>query len=330
MQTTIIRPLRRRRRRGGEFCSSSPAFRGRGGTQAEGPGGEGPAESSVQTLASHRSAAGPSSPVRTGGAIGLAVAASLLLAAGPAEPRPEVMLMTGLPLVWGEKGPFDPGSRPQASYSALSGEFDFRPVDVLDGATLARGRFLFLAQPRRLAPAELVALDGWIRRGGRALILTDPHLTWPSELPPGDIRRPPPAGLLAPLLDHWRLALEPPTGAGQAAARWNGRPVLLDSPGRLRSSSPDCVVGEEDWTALCRLGHGMVRVVADADLMRDSASTSSVADNAAAVAGWLDEMAGISRPRPAGGTWIGAWLPVRAIVLLVVVASLLLLLRRTR
>jgi hypothetical protein len=46
--------------------SSSPAFRGRGGTQAEGLGGEGLADSGVQTLTSHRCAAGPSSPVRTG------------------------------------------------------------------------------------------------------------------------------------------------------------------------------------------------------------------------------------------------------------------------
>ena len=31
-----------------------------------------------------------------------------------------VMLMTGLPLVWGETGPFDPGSRPAAAYVELS------------------------------------------------------------------------------------------------------------------------------------------------------------------------------------------------------------------
>src|SRR5687768_4869646 len=45
---------------------SSPAFRGRGGTQAEGLGGEGLADSAVQTLTSHRFAMGPSSPVKTG------------------------------------------------------------------------------------------------------------------------------------------------------------------------------------------------------------------------------------------------------------------------
>ena len=46
--------------------SSPPAFRGRGGTQAEGLAGEGLAESGLQTLTSHHSAAGPSPPVTTG------------------------------------------------------------------------------------------------------------------------------------------------------------------------------------------------------------------------------------------------------------------------
>lgn len=249
--------------------------------------------------------------------------------AAPAGAAAGIMLMTGLPLVWGEKGPFDPGSRPQASYSSLSEAFEFRPLDVLDKAALSSGRFLFLAQPKRLAPSELVAVDGWIRKGGRALILTDPMLTWPSELPLGDIRRPPPAGLLAPLLGHWGLTLDPPVRAGEVAARWNGRPILLDSPGRFRSSSPDCIVGEEDWTALCRLGQGTVRVVADADLMHDSLWTSNAADNPAVVAQWLDETAGISTPRAADRNRIWSAVPI-AVIGLVIITGLLLRWRRTR
>src|SRR5215218_6023778 len=50
--------------RGGGRASSSPAFRGRGWTQGEGLGGEGLADSAVQTLTSHRFAAGPSSPAK--------------------------------------------------------------------------------------------------------------------------------------------------------------------------------------------------------------------------------------------------------------------------
>src|SRR5687767_3018666 len=58
--------VRASEREGRRSESSSPAFRGRGGTQAGGLGGEGLAESVLQTLTSHRYAAGPSSPVRTG------------------------------------------------------------------------------------------------------------------------------------------------------------------------------------------------------------------------------------------------------------------------
>jgi len=273
----------------------------------------------------------------------LALVAAFLLLAGavpPAtspEPRPAAMLMTGLPLVWGEKGPFDPNSRPAAAYQELSREFSFRPVDVLDPETLGRGRLLFLAQPQRLAPAELAALDGWIRSGGRALILTDPMLTWPSELPPGDIRRPPPAGLLAPLLHHWRLALEAPAEPGEVAVLWNGRRILLDSPGRFRSSSPDCVVGPESWTAVCRLGRGTVRLVADADLMRDSiwaprGPERRSADNPAVVGEWLDALAGTQRQRPRRGGSDRSWarLAAPAPAVLAAIAGIALLLRRRR
>jgi hypothetical protein len=245
------------------------------------------------------------------------------------------MLMTGLPLVWGEKGPFDPAARPAAAYVELKREFDFRPVDVLDSASLARGRLLFLAQPQLLAPAELAALDGWIRGGGRALILTDPMLTWPSGLPPGDIRRPPPAGLLEPLLGHWRLALDPPPRPGEVAERWNGRRLAMDSPGRFRSSSPGCVVGPRDWTAVCRLGRGSVRLVADADLMRDSlwapdGPDRRTADNPAIVGEWLDALAGISRERPRAGRRPGSRAAMLALGLFAASAGIALLLRRRR
>lgn len=286
-------------------------------------------------------------------AVTLAAAILLLLAHGvaqaepvlparaaPGDPRPRVMLMTGLPLVWGEKGPFDPASRPAAAYVELARTFAFEPLDVLDEASLERGKLLFLAQPQRLAPAELVALDGWIRRGGRALILTDPMLTWPSELPPGDIRRAPAVGLLAPLLHHWQLALDPPAEAAEVAARWEGRRIVLDAPGRFRSSSPNCTVGAQSWTATCRIGLGRVRLVADADLMRDSLWAPSgveprSADNPAVVGAWLDELAGISRrdsraPRVAWLAGREIWLTAAAILSAAAIAVGLLLRRRRK
>ena len=60
-----------------------------------------------------------------------------------------------------------------------------------------------MAQPRALTPAQLVAIDQWVRDGGAALVLADPLLRWPSDLPLGDRRRAPAASLLQPLLGHW-------------------------------------------------------------------------------------------------------------------------------
>ncbi len=56
---------RKARRRGGRLLPLSRPY-GRGGAQAEGLGGEGLADSEVQTLTSHRCAMGPSSPVKDG------------------------------------------------------------------------------------------------------------------------------------------------------------------------------------------------------------------------------------------------------------------------
>jgi hypothetical protein len=244
------------------------------------------------------------------------------------------MLMTGLPLVWGEKGPFEPNSRPAPAYVELSRQFDFRPVDVLDSETLARGRFLFLAQPRRLAPTELAALDSWIRNGGRALILTDPALTWPSELPLGDIRRPPPVGLLSPLLGHWGLILEAPSSPGVVEARWDDRPIRFDSPGRFRSSNPECPVDPGGWKAFCQVGIGKVTLVADADLLRASLWYPDEADNAVVVAEWLDELAQLARPRPrqarAGTSWRLAGASMLAMLAGAIGIRLLLRRRRAR
>ena len=77
------------------------------------------------------------------------------------------------------------------------------PISVTDGAELAKGRLLLMAHPLAQTAENLVALDAWVRRGGRVLLLADPMLEWPSKRPLGDPLRPPPmfadTGLLAPL-----------------------------------------------------------------------------------------------------------------------------------
>jgi hypothetical protein len=240
----------------------------------------------------------------------------VVVAAHGGEPRahrPPLMLMTGLPIIWGEKGAFDPGSRPAAAYLALREEYDVRPLDVLDSATLQRGRLLLLAQPRWLAPSELFALDQWVRGGGRALVLTDPALAWPSALALGDIRRPPPA-LLKPLLDHWGVRLGAASDSGLRIEELGGRRLAMAGVGRFASTS--CRVGPA-WLARCRIGAGAAILVADADLLDDrswvapGASGSErhrrLADNPLVVADLLDALAGLDRERLGGRVeWVAA------------------------
>ena len=241
-----------------------------------------------------------------------------MLALGPTAPesvseRPNLLLMSALPLLWGEGGPFDPESRPAAAYRALEGEFRVRPIDYLDEASLRGARLLLLAQPRALAPTELAALDAWVRRGGRVLVLADPDLVWPSRLPLGDVGRAPPASLLSPLLDHWGLTLEAAPARQVRIAYLDGgermRRLALDAPGRWRATGPACRVAEIDYLATCAIGAGRALLVADADLLRDdlwaapvAAGTERhlrVADNEVILADWLDRLAELERPRAA-------------------------------
>ncbi|PSJ38371.1 hypothetical protein [Allosphingosinicella deserti] len=223
----------------------------------------------------------------------------------PAQTQPDLLLMTALPIVWGEGGAFDPRSQPALAYRALQEEFAIRPIDSLDARTLRGAGLLLLAQPRWLAPAELVAVDDWVRAGGRILILTDPQLIWPTGLPLGDIRRPPPVGLLKPLLDHWGVALDGPQ-AGEVVVVDSGRRLVLDRPGRFAATGESCrVLGS--WRAECRLGAGRATLIADADLLRDDlwaaagadggAMHRRLADNPLAVADLLDRLSGIDRGR---------------------------------
>ena len=275
------------------------------------------------------------------------------LALGPTatrepEAKPLLLLMTGLPIVWGEGGPLDPNSRPAAAYLALRQEFAVRPLDYLDDDALGEARLMLLAQPRLLEPVELVALDRWIRRGGRLLVLTDPDLVWPTRLPLGDVRRPPPTSLLAPLLGHWGLRLEAP-GQGRVVVEPlldgpHRRRLTMAAPGRFVATGEDCRVGRADFTAVCRLGEGEAWLVGDADLLHDALWTAPMArgserharlaDNPLVVAGWLDRLAGVERERAAQPVrWIdpdSARMPALLLAALPILSALaaVLLLRR--
>ncbi len=234
---------------------------------------------------------------------------------GPARmeadaPRPALALMTGLPFPWGETGPFDPASRPAAIYPALQREYDISLIDHLSDEALRGRRLLLVAQPRLLEPAELVALDQWVRSGGRLLLLVDPDLAWPTALAPGDIRRPPRVSGVEPLLASWGAALEPGLEGRRVDHLETGgrrRRLILENPGRFRMSPGDCRAGPREYLATCAPGAGRAILVADADFLFDANWRAPgprggerqlrLADNPLILADWLDRLAGVSRVR---------------------------------
>jgi hypothetical protein len=184
-------------------------------------------------------------------------------ARSPDKLKPDLFLLTPLPLVWGERFGLDqPGS---PAMRALEGPYRVTPVDL--PSQVPKGALLLAAQPRALPAEELVRLDQWVRRGGRLLLLADPKLEWPSERPLGDPRRAPAAFPDTGLLRHWGLRLEAPGERGPKQLALGGTPVLTGSPGTLERTAGACQIGKDRLVARCRIGKGEAVIIADADFL---------------------------------------------------------------
>lgn len=204
----------------------------------------------------------------------LLIAAVVLLAAGAfavswsrkdeASPpqRPTLLLLTSLPLVFGEEFSIEAAGSP--ALKALQSRYRVVPISVTDPRELAKGRLLLMAHPLAQPAEDLVALDDWVRRGGRVLLLADPMLDWPSERPLGDPLRPPPMFMDTGLLGHWGLRLNAPDKRGPQARQLAGEDIMTSSPGSLQGS---CTIAADRLVARCRIGRGRATVVADADLL---------------------------------------------------------------
>ena len=213
--------------------------------------------------------------------------------AAPAERAaalPELGLMGTIPIYWGETGDFGDlladGGNGHWARARLEAEFTLRPLDTLDADSLAGLDRLLLAQPRALSAAENVALDGWVRAGGRVLLFADPMLTGESRFAIGDRRRPQDVILLSPILDHWGLALEfdDDRPAGYAMLPTSGAPLPVNLPGSLRPrDGADCAILVADVLAQCSIGEGRAVVMADAALL----DLHEAHSGAAAALDWL-------------------------------------------
>ena len=203
--------------------------------------------------------------------VALAVAGAAFALAGrrhetpgprPEAQRPTLMLLTSLPLMFGEDFSLKGGS--SEALLRLRARYRVVPVSVSSPSELARGRLLLMAQPLAQTPENLVALDNWVRGGGRVLLLADPMLEWPSKRPLGDVLRPPPMFADTGLLAHWGLRLDALDERGAVGRKLDGHDVLVLSPGALSGS---CKIDGGGLVADCRLGKGKAIVVADADFL---------------------------------------------------------------
>lgn len=201
----------------------------------------------------------------------------------PAEP---IGLYTSLPILWRETdalaGMLDRDAPRHWVLAALEQHGAIRPVDSLDAADgampLPRGGLLVLAQPRPLVPGENVALDGWVRAGGRVLLFADPMLTIDSSFALGDRRRPQDVVLLSPILSRWglRLTFDEGQAGGERLAEVLSHPVPVNLPGRfeLLASARDCVILGGGLLASCHIGAGRVLAFADAALLEEGPAHS--------------------------------------------------------
>lgn len=198
---------------------------------------------------------------------------------GPRSER-AIGLFTSLPILWNESadlaGLLDDAAPPHWARDAIARHGRLRPLDRLagrDGALpLPAGALLIVAQPRPLSPEENVALDSWVRGGGRVLLFADPLLTAPSAFPLGDQRRPQDVVLLSPILTRWGLELRfdqrQPPGEREAVVLGRAMPVNQAGSFALRPGS-GCALLAGGLAARCRIGAGTVLAVADAALLEN-------------------------------------------------------------
>jgi hypothetical protein len=204
---------------------------------------------------------------------GHALLALLYRPAAASAAAPPVTLLTGLPLRWSGGGDFasmiSAGTADDPVLARLEAAGPVSLVDSLVDHVPPPGAVLLVAHPRALAPRELVAIDGFVRGGGRAVVLADALSGWPSPHPLGDPRNPPVTSLLTPLLDHWgaTLAAAPTDQQDAQAVDVDGARLRLFSAGRFERLPPTCRAFADRRIAHCRIGEGAVWLVGDADLI---------------------------------------------------------------
>lgn len=190
-----------------------------------------------------------------------------------AEATQPLGLFTSLPILWSEQADLrDVLAAPENPHWAKTALDQHGKIVALNTLLdLSRLDRLIIAQPRPLSPDENIALDQWVREGGKALVFVDPMLTQESAFALGDRRRPQDVVLVSPILGRWGLELRfddaQPGGLRENAGE--AMPVNLPGLFAFKKGGADarCKIRSEGLIARCTVGKGRVLLVADAALL---------------------------------------------------------------
>ncbi|TIX51366.1 ABC transporter [Alteraurantiacibacter aquimixticola] len=194
--------------------------------------------------------------------------------AAPAQ-RPVLALMGTVPIYWGEADGLSEvinGDAPKHWARAfLEQDFQLAPLDFLTAEALSSHKYLLMAQPRALAAEENVAVDRWVRDGGKLLLFADPMMTGESRFSIGDRRRAQDVALLSPILARWGLELTFAEGQslGLTTIAHGEAQLPVNLPGRFvpHEDRFECVVSAGGLIAHCAIETGEVMLVADAAML---------------------------------------------------------------
>lgn len=210
-------------------------------------------------------------------ALGIAAAPSVQAQEWAQEdpPQPRLALMGTVPIYWGEAAGLEEmlgGDAPSHwARAVLEERFALAPLDYLSEETLAQYRYLLMAQPRGLSAEENVALDRWVREGGRLVLFADPMMTGESRFHLGDRRRPQDVALLSPILAHWGLEMQFDTNqpGGPQFSEQLGGILPVNRRGRLSAAggARNCDIPGDGLLADCMIGQGRALVIADAAMV---------------------------------------------------------------
>ncbi|MBD58664.1 MAG: hypothetical protein CL808_00890 [Citromicrobium sp.] len=247
-----------------------------------------------------------------GGLLALGVAGAIMLA--PAE-RPQTIegerfgLMTSLPIYRAPQASVADALSPQTGEphwlrQAVEQGNSLAALDLLDPASLAGVDILLLIQPRALTPAENVALDDWVRGGGKVLLVADPMLTSEPRFALGDPRNPQAIAVTGPIQARWGLELEAPGGSGihgddaERQVRIGDREIPVVLGGRFALRSPaggdpaDCALRYEGLVAVCSIGAGRAVLLADATLFERGSRAADASEAFWALLGTIGDGSG--------------------------------------